>query len=138
MARDYILRAKSCSREAEQALNESDAAGVVRRSQEALELAVKAVLRYLGVEYPKEHDVSDALETVKEELSDALKQKLPELKDLSKKLAELRGPAMYGFEREGIPPSRVFTMDFASSTFSKMKEMVDLCREFVEGALREC
>jgi hypothetical protein len=29
-------------------------------------------------------------------------------------------------------------MDFASSVFSKMKEMVDLCKEFVGRALEGC
>jgi HEPN domain-containing protein len=57
MARDYIYRANRCLREAEIAISESDFAGAIRRSQEALELAVKAVLRSMAIEYPREHDV---------------------------------------------------------------------------------
>lgn len=66
MARDYMFRAKRCLREAALALADKDSAGAVRRSQEALELATKAVLRYLTVEYPREHDVGDALTFVEE------------------------------------------------------------------------
>lgn len=40
MAKDYAFRAKRCLREAELALSEHDFPGAVRRSQEALEMAV--------------------------------------------------------------------------------------------------
>jgi len=117
MARSYISRAKICCWEAEQAIARKDAPGTIRRSQEALELAAKACLRFLGIEYPKEHDVGDALEGIREKLPEGLRAKLPEFKELLTRLAELRGPSMYGFEREGIPPERAFSMEFASGLF---------------------
>ncbi len=52
MASDYVYRARRCLREAELALSEKDYAGAMRRPQEALEMALKAVLRLLAVEYP--------------------------------------------------------------------------------------
>lgn len=73
MASNYIFRAQRCLREAELALSEKDYAGAVRRSQEALELAIKAVLRYLAVEYPKEHDVKGPLTEVEDRLPNYLK-----------------------------------------------------------------
>jgi HEPN domain-containing protein len=108
MARSYISRAKICCWEAEQAIARKDAPGTIRRSQEALELAAKACLRFLGIEYPKEHDVGDALEGIREKLPEGL-----------------------GMKREGIPPERAFSMEFASQVFSKVSELVRLCEEFV-------
>lgn len=66
MALDYIRRAKSCFRESKAAFDEEDYPMTVRRSQECVELSLKAVLRGIAIEYPREHDVSKALEMVKE------------------------------------------------------------------------
>ncbi|MEM2925595.1 MAG: HEPN domain-containing protein [Methanocellales archaeon] len=68
MARDYIERSKRYIKEADRAFLEGDFPTTVRRSQEALELAVKAMLRYLAIEYPREHDVGDALIEVHEKV----------------------------------------------------------------------
>jgi HEPN domain-containing protein len=61
MAGDYIKRAGRCLREATSAFTEGDYPITVRRSQECVELSLKAVLRGLGIEYPREHEVSGAL-----------------------------------------------------------------------------
>lgn len=127
MAKDYAERAKWCLKEAELALIGNNSAICVRRSQEALELAAKSVLRYLAVEYPSEHDVSDALMEVEKKLPPYL---VSELQSITKALAELarvRGPAFYGYEREGIPASRAFSKEYAKSTFEEVKRLVGLC-----------
>jgi HEPN domain-containing protein len=62
MARDYAERAQWSLKEAEDALRSEKRAVCVRRSQEGLELASKAVLRRIAIEYPREHDVSEALD----------------------------------------------------------------------------
>ena len=61
MVKDYLYKAKRCLKEADLALQDRDVPGIIRRSQEALELAVKALLRALGIEYPRVHDISDVL-----------------------------------------------------------------------------
>jgi hypothetical protein len=47
-------------------------------------------------------------------------------------LAGVRGPAMYGYEREGIPSSKLFGVEYAEEVFSKVKEVVEL-REAHQG-----
>lgn len=131
MARDYHRRAKRCLKEAELSLHEGDPPMTIRRSQEALELATKAVLRYLAVEYPREHDVSDALTEIENKLPPYLKDSLPELKRLLTELAELRGPAFYGYEREGIPASKAFSHERAETIFQKVKKLVEACSAFL-------
>jgi glycosyltransferase involved in cell wall biosynthesis/HEPN domain-containing protein len=99
MAEDYIERAKRYIREAERAFLEGDFPTTVRRSQEALELGVKAVLRYLAIEYPREHDVGDTPREVLGKVPEDLERVSPKLKELFSELARARGPAMYGYAR---------------------------------------
>ena len=105
----------------------------MRRSQEALELAAKSILRRLAIEYPREHDVSDAVAACAERLPDYLKGRVEELKSLLSELARVRGPAFYGYETQGIPANQAFTSEYAKEVLSKTKVLVDLCHKFATG-----
>ncbi|MEM3430468.1 MAG: HEPN domain-containing protein [Candidatus Bathyarchaeia archaeon] len=136
MAADYIYRANRCLREAEFALSESDYAGTVRRSQEALELSVRAVLRSMAIEYPREHDVGEALDIIKDRLPSSLSNHVNRLKELLTELSRIRGPAFYGYEREGIPSSKVFNNEYAQRTYSEVKVLVRECSDFINSLHR--
>jgi len=133
MARDYMMRAKRFLREAEMALVEGDNATSIRRSQEALEMAVKALLRALGIEYPRSHDVSDVLIDHGDALPENLRSEVEDLAKLVSQLASIRGPALYGYEREGIPASKAFSRDYATEVLSAVRRYVNL----IERELRE-
>ena len=133
MARDYMFRARRCLREAKLALAEKDFPGTVRRSQEALELAIKAVLRYLAIEYPREHDVGEALTQIVDNLPSYLKKKIHSIQTLMTELARVRGPAFYGYEREGIPAREAFSREYAENAFEKVKEIIELCIKFLKA-----
>jgi HEPN domain-containing protein len=130
MARDYAESAKWAIREAESALAGGNPAICVRRSQEAMELSAKAVLRRLAIEYPREHDVSDAFGASAERLPEYLRTKVDEIDVVLAELARVRGPAFYGYEAQGIPASQAFTRKYASETLMKTKPLVDLCIRF--------
>jgi HEPN domain-containing protein len=130
MARDYAERAQWSLKEADDALKNGKSAICVRRSQEALELAAKAVLRRLAIEYPHEHDVSDALDAAAERLPPYITGRLEELKAMLIELARVRGPAFYGYEVEEIPASEAFTFEYASGTLEKTRRLVQLCTRF--------
>jgi HEPN domain-containing protein len=83
MAKDYAERARWVLREAEEALEATNYAISVRRSQEALELSAKAALRRVAIEYPREHDVSEALEAAADQMPDNVRKQLEEIKALS-------------------------------------------------------
>jgi len=136
MAADCIYRAARCLREAEIAVSESDFAGAVRRSQEALELAVKAVLRSMAVEYPHEHDVGEALDIVQDRLPSSLRSEVTKLKELLTELSRVRGPAFYGYEREGIPASRAFSKEYAHRIYIEVKRLVQECSTFINSLSR--
>jgi len=61
MAESYLKDAEHSLVEARRAARSKMYHRAVRRAQESTELALKAVLRLIGVEYPKEHDVGGSL-----------------------------------------------------------------------------
>lgn len=130
MAKDYAQPARWVLREAEQALAASNGPVCIRRSQEALELSAKAALRRLGVEYPREHDVGEALEAGREAMPNDLRGKLEEIRRLLSELADVRGPAFYGYEAEGRPASEAFTVAYAEQTLEKVRPNVNLLIRF--------
>ena len=68
----------------------------VRHAQEVVELAVKGVLCYLCIDYPKVHDAADllvaALTARRMSLSE---EEAADLRAVSSRLAEQRAPAFY-------------------------------------------
>lgn len=71
---------------------------VVREAQELVELLLKAVLRTMGVEVPKVHDVSRTLEKHRPLLPPVLVESLDDLKKISKRLRKERELSFYGAE----------------------------------------
>jgi len=61
MAKAYIEDAEYSLKEARTAHSAEVYHRSVRRAQECIELSLKAILRLLGIEYPKQHDVSHHL-----------------------------------------------------------------------------
>jgi len=69
---------------------------VMRRAQEVVELSLKGLLKMMGIEYPKIHDVGWLLEKiVLEKGVEAKKETIKEIKEISANLARERSPAFY-------------------------------------------
>lgn len=82
---------------------------VVRRSQEVVELAVKAMLRCIGVEVPREHDVGWMLEDNRKKLPAVVQKELPRIRRVSRQLRKERETSFYGDEETGLAPSELYT-----------------------------
>jgi HEPN domain-containing protein len=130
MASDYATTAAWLLKEAEDALKAENNAICLRRSQEALELAAKGVLRRLAIEYPRQHDVGDAFRAAADRLPEYLKDKTEEIMQALSELDRVRGPAFYGYEAEGIPAGEAFSKEYAEQTLRKVKPLVQLCIKF--------
>lgn len=89
----------------------------------------------MSIEYPREHDVSEALEDTAQRLPDYLKMRVDEVKLMLVELARVRGPAFYGYEAESIPASQAFTGEYAAETLAKTKPLVELCVRFASNSL---
>jgi len=69
---------------------------VIREAQEVVELSLKSMLRSVGVEPPKIHDVGGLLLEHKEKFPKAVARRLDRLARISKKLRKERELAFYG------------------------------------------
>lgn len=76
----------------------------VREAQEIVELATKSMLRMIGIDPPKWHDVSGLIAEHREKFPPAVQQRIPELVALSQRLRKEREIAMYG-DIDMIPTS---------------------------------
>jgi len=84
-------------RDLQEAWEDNDDNLVVRRAQEVVELALKGALKFLGVEYPKVHDVGKIFDqTVKRKVSEFDEEAIGKIIRISARLAEDRGPSFYG------------------------------------------
>ncbi len=73
-------------------------ADVVRESQEAVELALKGLLRAAGVDPPRVHDVAEVLEAERSRLPPALAADVDRLAAISRALRRDHELAFYGAE----------------------------------------
>ena len=97
---------------------------MVRESQEVVELTLKALLRAVGVEPPRTHDVSDVLLAERERLPDALRPEVDRLADFSRQLRRDRELAFYG--AEDLTPSGFYTKADADRARSSARITVQL------------
>ncbi|MEM3028253.1 MAG: HEPN domain-containing protein [Candidatus Bathyarchaeia archaeon] len=129
MAREYLEDAFYSLHEAKEALNGKRYHRAVRRAQESVELSLKALLRLMGVEYPREHDVGDVLIEVSQsrEFPDWFKSELWTVNAISKRLAGERGPAFYGDEGAFTPPRQLYTREDADKAIKDAEKVYGLC-----------
>jgi len=106
---------------------------VVRRAQEVVELSLKGLLKIMGVEYPKSHDVGKIFERVCMEKGFRIEQTvLDELNRISSDLASKRGPAFYMeeiFEKQDAEKAKAdaeVVLNFARSLTEILKRQFKL------------
>lgn len=75
MAKSYLRQAEERIRHAEEVMETGNYAYTIRQSQEAVELALKGVLRLVAIEPPKWHDVGLILKKHRELFPEWLKPK---------------------------------------------------------------
>jgi len=134
MAKAYLEDAEYSLREAKIAAEGRVYHRVVRRAQECVELALKAVLRLVGIEYPREHEISTVLMEVSEKknLPGWFTSALPEISVVSKRLTEERGPAFYGEEKAFVPPGSLYGEKEAGEAITDAEKILNLCKRFFE------
>lgn len=96
LAQSYLKKAQSRLKALRTLLEDKAYSDVVREAQELVELAQKAMLRQIGVEPPKQHDVGRLLLEYRDLLPAEVSGSLDELANLSKWLRKERELAFYG------------------------------------------
>jgi len=124
LARDYIHRAE-VRLQAVNVLFEAESwADVVRESQEIIELALKALLRSIGIDPPRIHDVSDVLIAERERLPAALAPDIDVLTEASRQLRRDRELAFYG--AEDLTPSGFYSRTDGEKARASARTTVEL------------
>lgn len=106
-------------------------ADVVRKSQEVVELVLRGLLRILGVDPPKEHDVSKFLAAQGRRLPKAVADHLPEIRRMSKRLRRERELAFYG--GDDFVPSEEYDAEDSSEAIGFAESIVGWIDEGLRG-----
>ena len=133
LARSNIKQAEERIAHASEALDRGNYPYVVRLSQEAVELALKASLRLVGVEPPKWHDVGPVLKRERERFPKWFSEIIDKLASISRKLRKERELAMYGDEEALISPEELYIREDALEALNYAKYVL----ENVEKLLKE-
>lgn len=129
LALDYIRRADARV-SALEVLHEAESwADVVRESQEIVELALKALLRSVGVDPPRVHDVSAVLLAESARFPEALASHIPALADASRQLRRDRELAFYG--AEDLTPSEFYTRQDAEQARASARQTVERVKPYI-------
>lgn len=102
LAQSYLLKAEVRLKILPILLQEKAFSDVVREAQEAVELALKGMLRQIGVEPPKVHDVGYLLVEYQSMFTESIRQNIDKLRNVSRWLRKEREFAFYG-EVDFIP-----------------------------------
>ncbi len=128
LARALWLEAETILEEARGLLQRGAWNLVVRRAQEAVELALKAVLRSVGVEVPRVHDVGPALRLHADRLPDDLRAQVEVLAGISQRLARERERSFYGDEEGGRGPQALYAPEDAEQALAGADAVLRACR----------
>jgi len=110
LARAYLEKAAVRIRALKFLHQEGGYSDVVREAQECVEILLKGVLRCLGIEAPKIHDVSRLLRQRIDLLPKPLKDNLDEVSRISRELRKDRELAFYGAD-DWIPTEEYSDQD---------------------------
>jgi len=129
IARSYLKQSKEIYKEAESFRQRGVWHLVVRRSQEAVEMALKGALRYVGIEIPRLHDVGILLRRHKAKFPDDFGQRVDHFSSISRKLRKERETSFYGDEESGTPPDELYIEEDAETA---LKEAAPILKAFEE------
>lgn len=126
---DHVRRASARLRALDVLFEEESWADVVRESQEVVELALKGLLHFSGVQPPRIHDVADVLIAEQGRLPDGVAASLPPLAEISRQLRRDRELAFYG--ADDITPSGFYRRGDAETARESARWVVTIVRPHV-------
>ena len=110
LAENYVKEGKIRLKTAENVIKENFYAFCFRLCQEATELSLKAALRFVGIDFPKWHDIGELLKKEKNKFPESFQNEIPKLASISENLAEKREMAMYGDGKKIVKHLQAYLM----------------------------
>jgi HEPN domain-containing protein len=132
MAISYLNEGQIRLKAARSAVRKKNFAFAIRQSQECVELSLKGVLRFVGIDPPKWHDVGAILKKEISRFPDWFKVHIDELASISRELRSEREPSMYGDSESNIPAKDLYTKSDAKEAFKKASLVASLCNKLFE------
>jgi len=129
LTKDYIHRAGIRLEALQVLLDRGGYADVVREAQEIVELVSKALVRHVGAEPARVHDVSVQLAEIRSRITEQNQAALDSLIATSRELRRDRELAFYG--TEDLTPSEFYSRADAERAFTQAKTAV----AFVSGVV---
>lgn len=110
LAQSYLEKATKRLKILPVLFDEEAYSDVIREAQEIVELALKGMLRAIGVEPPKQHDVGYLLVEFKERFPEEIQREVDRMAGISKWLRKEREFAFYG-DVDFIPTEEYTELD---------------------------
>lgn len=130
LARSYMEKAEARLAILEVLHRQGDYSDVVREAQEIVELALKAMLRYVGIEPPKWHDVGGFLVDHEKRFPPDVRPRTQRLREISSWLRKERELAFYG--EEDFIPSEQYSSDDSMRAMKDARFVVETARQGVD------
>lgn len=129
LAQAYVFKATKRLKALEVLLHEESYSDVVREAQEVVELALKGLLREIGIDPPKQHDVGDLVVEYRDRLVPDVEAQADKLAAISKRLRRERELAFYG-DVDFIPTAE-YDLDDARRALDEARSVVEAVRRMV-------
>jgi HEPN domain-containing protein len=131
LAESYLEKATKRMRVLEVLLEEEGFSDVIREAQELVELAMKGMLRYVGVDPPKWHDVGPIMAEHQDLLPEAIQLTMVRLQEISKRLRREREFAFYG-DIDFIPTEE-YTKEDALKAIEDARFVLERAKFLIKG-----
>ena len=131
LAQSYLLKARSRLKILQVLLDEGAYSDVVREAQEIVELALKGMLRQVGVEPPKWHDVGGFLLQFDHRFPAFERDRLERLAEISARLRKEREFSFYG-DIDFIPTEQ-YSREDAQRAIDEAQTTVEAAARTIPG-----
>jgi HEPN domain-containing protein len=131
MAESYLSEAEIRLQTAKDAVAAKHFSFAVRQSQECVELSLKGVLRSVGIEPPKWHDVGIVLRKESTRFPQWFRESVDQLSLISRQLAGERQRSMYGDSDLDLSSEELYTEFDAREAVRDAEVVHSICRKMV-------
>ncbi len=135
MAEALFKDAQRILSEAEVNLKDGVYHRAVRLCAESAELGLKALFYYLGIDFPKEHDVARFFDSIPEVRNAFTVSERRKIKKMNRNLAKHRIASFYG-DPKGIPPVAIFSKKHAEEAINGCRYVLEAVAKITQGKLK--
>lgn len=129
LARSYLKKTADRLDVLDLLLKKGAYSDAVQEAQELVELALKGMLRAIGIEPPKLHDVGGLLQEHRDRFPEDVRSVLDDLANISKRLRKERELAFYG-DIDFIPTEE-YTVKDANQAYEDAKLVLQTARRVI-------